>query len=101
MVLASRRVVLASLFAVAVTAPAGAQPYFRAFPPPPPLRREIVPPPPPGPYVWQPGHWQWDGHGYFWAPGHYVRRRPHWRRFHPGHWVRRPRGWVWVEPGWR
>jgi hypothetical protein len=36
--------------------------------PPPPVRVEQVPPPPSGGppemFVWQPGHWRWDGHDY-------------------------------------
>ncbi len=64
-------------------------------------------PPPPAPgspevYVWQPGHWHWNGADYMWRAGHYEHRpsaTAHWVAaewvakpngswaFHPGHWV--------------
>ncbi len=74
--------------------------------PPPPVRVEEVPPPPaahPESFVWQPGHWRWDGRDYEWHPGHYERRpartaywvAPEWVErqgrwvFRPGHWAYR------------
>ena len=31
------------------------------YPPPPPLYQEVVPAPPGPRWIWQPGHWQWNG----------------------------------------
>lgn len=65
-------------------------PYDEGPPPPPPGRR----------YVWEPGHWHWDGVGWEWHRGHYVIRRVGWTRYVPGQWVLRPRGWVWWPGHW-
>ena len=91
----------------------------QAYPPPPPgyappppnavivpgaptaLRVEAVPPPPPYPAVWQPGFWRWDGRGYRWARGHYVRPPRGHREWIAGHWDPRPGGYFWVEGRWR
>jgi len=70
---------------------------------PPPVRVEAVPPPPPWAAVWEPGHWRWDGHGYRWVRGHYI-RRPHEHEHHEwvaGHWEDRPGGHIWIEGTWR
>lgn len=91
-------VMLALPAAGALTAqPAAAQPY----PPLPPPRYEPVPPPPGGRYVWENGHWQWNGVQYVWVPGRYVVRRPGWGRYAPGHWAVRHGRWVWVPAHWR
>ena len=55
--------------------------------PPPAVRVETIPPPPDRDYVWDPGHWRWDGHGYVWVPGHYVHKHHHYAKWIPGHWV--------------
>ncbi|PZP47220.1 MAG: hypothetical protein DI601_04460 [Azospirillum brasilense] len=78
---------------------ASRQPY----PPVPVLRVEPEPPrPPSAEYVWQPGHWQWDGVAYRWEPGHYVLRHVvgggAWRH---GEWVWTRGGWAWEPGGWR
>lgn len=67
------------------------------YPPIPPPRYEPVPPPPPGAYIWQPGHWVWDGRAYVWAQGRYVPRR-HYREYVQGRWELRGGRWVWIEP---
>jgi WXXGXW repeat (2 copies) len=56
----------------------------------------------PGPgYVWTAGYHRWDGHGYVWVPGGWVRPpHPH-AHWVAAHWVHRPRGWVFVEGHWR
>jgi hypothetical protein len=69
--------------------------------PPPAVRVETIPPPPNPDYVWDPGHWKWDGHGYVWVPGHYVHKHHHYAKWIPGHWVERHGGWYWVEGHWR
>src|SRR5262245_46605309 len=97
----ARRSVLLGALAVAMSAaalPADADVYVRIGPPPP--RVEAIPAPPVGPHrwVWMVGYWRWDGHGYVWARGRYVRREHGaWRA---GHWEHRPRDWVWVGGGW-
>ncbi|HWK46550.1 MAG TPA: hypothetical protein VNT30_17650 [Stellaceae bacterium] len=71
--------------------------------PPPPVRYE-APPPPPGPverWVWQPGHWRWDGREYAWDPGHYVERPMRNAVWVPHQWVPRGNGWVMVEGHWQ
>jgi hypothetical protein len=70
---------------------------------PPPLRREVIieRPGPSRDWVWQAGHWRWDGHDYDWVPGHWE-RRPHVRAvWVPGHWARHHGDWFWVEGHWR
>jgi WXXGXW repeat (2 copies) len=68
----------------------------------PPLQAEPPPPPPPGPrYVWEPGHWHWNGGAYVWVGGHYMVRHPGWHEFVHGHWAQRAGGWVWVPAHWR
>jgi WXXGXW repeat (2 copies) len=69
--------------------------------PPPPVRVETVPPPPTRYYVWDPGHWRWDGRAYVWVPGHYIHNPHHSANWVPGHWVERHGGWSWVQGHWR
>jgi hypothetical protein len=79
--------------AVAQPAPPAVIPPLRAEPPP--------PPPPDRRYVWEAGHWHWDGVGWEWHPGRYVLRRVGWHEYVPGEWVLRHGGWVWVPAHWR
>ncbi len=86
---------------LALTKTANAQP---PYPPIPGLRHEPPPPPPPGPshrFLWEPGHWQWNGVQYVWVPGRYIERRARHRHFVPGRWVMRHGAWVWEPPYWR
>lgn len=78
----------------AFTQPAAAQPA-RDIPPD---QFEGPPPPPPGPrYIWERGHWHWNGVAYVWIRGHYIIRDPRWRgEWIPGHW----RGTYWVPGHW-
>jgi WXXGXW repeat (2 copies) len=69
--------------------------------PPPPIRVEEMPPPPGAPeaYVWQPGHWHWNGQDYVWRAGHYEHRPSATARWVPAEWVAKPNGqWV-FHPG--
>ncbi len=96
-----RRSLLVAFAVCALTAgPAGvalAQPS--AIPPP---YAEEPPPPLPGPrYIWEPGHWHWDGVGWEWRRGHYIIRNVGWHEFVPGHWAQRGPGWVWIPGHWR
>ena len=73
------------------------------YPPVPPPRYEPVPPPPGGAYVWEPGHWHWNGFRYVWAGGHYVVRGPAYGRYVQGHWRWSPRRgqYVWEPAHWQ
>ena len=65
---------------------------------PPADRVEVVPAPRPG-YVYERGHYAWDGHAYVWTDGRFIEERPghtyeqariehrgeHYY-FHKGHW---------------
>lgn len=73
----------------------------QGYPPIPPPQYERAPPPPPGAFIWQPGHWRWNGYRYVWFPGRYVPRGPHYGHFVPGHWSMRHGQWVWVPQHWR
>jgi hypothetical protein len=71
--------------------------------PPPPLRAEPPPPAPPGDpaiFVWQPGHWRWDGHEYQWHPGHYEKRPAGAASWVPAEWVERNGQWVYRPGHW-
>lgn len=65
---------------------------------PPPMRVEAVPVERPG-YVWDRGHWRYEGRGYAWVPGHWqpVMRNARWE---PGHWESRGPNWYWREGHW-
>ncbi len=69
-------------------------------PPVPPRREEAVPKPPPSEdlLVWRPGDWEWDGNGYVWRPGEYVKLGSHSNQFMMGHWAVINGTWSW-EPG--
>lgn len=86
-----------TLAALAST-PVFAQPPVYIQQAPPPMRMEVMPGPRPG-YVWDQGHWRWEGRGYVWMPGHWqpMRHGAHWR---PGHWQARGPNWYWVEGHW-
>jgi hypothetical protein len=42
---------------------------------PPPERYEVVPPPRAG-FVYERGHYTWDGHAYVWTEGRFIEERP-------------------------
>ncbi len=62
-------------------------------------RYEVVPGPRHG-YLWEPGHWHWDGVQYVWIGGRYIVARAEYRRYVPGHWRPRGPGWEWVPSHW-
>jgi hypothetical protein len=105
-----RWVAVAAIIALAGLGDAVAQPpppgYGRPPPPSyapiPPPRPETVPPPPGSRYVWEPGHWQWNGRQYVWISGRYIQRPPHHRRWQEGGWVWSPREgrWIWRPAHW-
>jgi hypothetical protein len=56
---------------------------------PPPAHQEEVPAAPPGPanyFVWDDGHWHWDGKDYVWIPGRYIERPYIGANWVPGRW---------------
>jgi len=92
--------VAAVAFVAGLAGVAAAQPAHPSEIPPP--QAEGPPPPPPDRrYVWEPGHWHWDGVGWEWHRGHYVIRRAAWHVFVPGVWVLRYGRWIWVPGHWR
>jgi hypothetical protein len=91
-----------ALLAAALTCGLGTAAVAQGYAPLPPLRAEIVPPPPGTRYVWEPGHWVWNGRAYVWSGGHYVIRRAAYHEYIHGHWVEEPgRPPFWVGPHWR
>lgn len=96
-----RRVLLGGLMSAVLAVPAMAQPPMPYGPVPPP-RYEPVPPPPGPRYVWEPGHWHWNGAQYVWVPGHYVIREARFHHWAEGRWVWSPREgrWVWRPAHW-
>src|SRR5437868_528939 len=92
------RFILAGLAALAVSVPALAGAPLA-------LHGEVaqaqIPAPAPSPsYVWEPGHWSWNGMQYLWQPGRYVERPAVSATYTPGHWEQQANGWVWVEGRW-
>jgi hypothetical protein len=76
----------------------GSNPY----PPVPNPLAETIPKPPvtAEPLMWQPGHWDWNGSGYVWAPGQYVPAAGHGSLWMNGWWSRAQSGWTWQAPHW-
>jgi WXXGXW repeat (2 copies) len=75
-------------------------PYAVAPTQPPPLQSEVPPPAPTPSYVWEPGHWSWNGVQYIWQPGKYVERPTVSASYVPGHWEQQAAGWVWIPGRW-
>ena len=99
----SRRMFLASLAtgSLAVwlfdTGAATAQPYpYQPIPEP---RYEPVPHPRSG-YLWEPGHWHWNGRQYAWFSGRYVPVRAEYHRYVQGFWVQHGPRWEWLPAHW-
>ena len=69
---------------------------------PPPPTAETVPLPPVSatPLIWQPGHWDWTGTAFIWAPGQFVPRAGHGEYWMPGFWDRIDSGWIWRPAHW-
>jgi len=73
------------------------------FPPVPELRYEPVPPAPgrQDDYLWQPGHWDWDGGKYAWVEGKWIERHLGFHEFRQGVWERHSDGWEWSSAHWQ
>jgi len=82
------------------SAPPPPQSTASLAPNPPPPESETPPPAPSPTYVWEPGHWYWNGMQYHWQPGRYVAKPTTTATYTPGHWEQRPEGWLWVGGQW-
>ena len=51
-------------------------------------------------YVWRPGYHRWDGHGYVWTRGTWVRPPYQHAEYVSGRWERERRGYYWVPGHW-
>jgi len=87
----------ASVSMVAVPAAAAVDVYVQVAPPEP--RFERVPSPRRG-YVWAPGHWEWNGHRYYWVGGTWLRERPGYVYYAPA-WEQRNGRWHYQHRGWQ
>jgi len=96
-----QRALTIGLLILGFAGPVLAQPPMPYGPIPPP-RYEAVPPPPGDRYVWEPGHWHWNGVQYVWIGGHYVIREARFHHWREGHWVWSPQAgqWVWQPARW-
>ena len=102
--MSTRRGLLAALpalaaAALALPATAEAQSVTLDFgPPPPPPRARPVPPPRRG-YVWQPGHYRWNGRRHVWVEGQWMRERRG-RHYRNPEWVERDGRWGYYPGRW-
>ena len=75
-----------------------------ACPTQPPLQSEQRPLPPVTDYeqVWRPGDWIWNGTGYTWRAGAWIKREGPSTQWLPGHWERAasPGPCAWVPGHW-
>ena len=71
--------------------------------PPPADIVEYQPPPPDGNpfWVWQKGHWRWNGNRYVWMHGHWVQRPPNYTMWVAPHWENRNGGYFFIEGHWQ
>src|SRR5919108_2350241 len=69
-------------------------------PQPPPLRMEQPPVAPAPVDVWSPGHWEWNGHEYTWAPGQWVKPPQTSALWVPSHWEWNGHDWAWIAGHW-
>jgi hypothetical protein len=96
-----KRALTIGLLTLGLAVPALAQPPmpYGAIPAP---RYERVPPPPGDRYVWEPGHWHWNGAQYVWVGGHYVIRAMSYHHWVEGRWIWAPQAghWIWRPAHW-
>ena len=71
-------------------------------PPPPPTRpREVIVERSSREAVWIPGHWEFDGRGYYWVDGFWQVPPPRYHTYVPPHWERRGSVQVYIRGYWR
>lgn len=80
-----------------ISVPAQAQVLVELAPPP--LRYERVPVHPRHGYVWEAGHWRWNGYRHVWVAGHWERVRHGYRHVAP-RWVERDGRWEYHARRW-
>src|ERR1700737_128994 len=90
----------AEILAQAYPAPPSSSTAGLASNPPPPPEAETPPPAPSPTFVWEPGHWYWNGVQYQWQSGRYIAKPTTTATYMPGHWEQRPEGWLWVGGQW-
>lgn len=75
-----------------------------ACPKPPARKAEVIPKPPISEQVmlWQPGHWDYSGGNYAWAPGQWIPRGNRSGQWFDGYWTRdaAPSPCHWVPAHW-
>ena len=75
-----------------------------ACPVPPGPKPEQRPLPPVANYeqTWQPGHWDWNGSGYTWREGNWIKREGHSNEWMDGYWNRdkSPGPCNWIPAHW-
>jgi hypothetical protein len=85
-----------------VVTPAGAAVIVQRAPPEPLVEVQSSPPGPGELWVWQRGHWRWDGRDYRWMAGRWAERPPHVTEWVAPRWEPHPNGgYVFIEGGWR
>src|SRR5215472_18971037 len=89
-----------ALFLVALTAGITPAQTVRVAPPPPRDTRPMGRPPQPG-FVWTPGYQSWNGRGYRWVPGRWVRPPRRGSVWVAPTWNRRGNGWTFHKGYWR
>ena len=70
-------------------------------PPPPPREREVVYERAEPDAIWIEGHYEYDGRGYFWSPGHWEIPPPRYHHYVPPHWERRGHVQIYIRGYWR
>lgn len=61
---------------------------------------EQIPVSPGSQYVWQKGHWQWNG-SWEWAGGSWIISPNPGSTYVPGYWKKHHHHWEWVTPHWK
>lgn len=71
-------------------------------PPAPQAEQQSKPPVADYAQTWQPGHWDWNGSGYTWREGAWIKREGHGSEWMDGYWTRdkTPGPCNWVPPHW-
>ena len=67
--------------------------------PPPPVKVEVSPPAPRTGYIYEPGHYNWDGQKYQWQDSRYIEARPG-RTYTPTTVEKKGDVWIYKKGGW-